>query len=61
MESGTSFEDPIHVNYRGVDVYEPGPNTQGVAALVALKILEHFDINSMDPLGDIRCIIRHLK
>ena len=40
MESGTSFEDPIHVNYRGVDVYEPGPNTQGVAALVALKILE---------------------
>jgi gamma-glutamyltranspeptidase/glutathione hydrolase len=39
--------DPVGVNYRGYDVYELPPNTQGVAALQMLKMLEGFDLKKM--------------
>ncbi len=39
--------DPVGVNYRGYDVYELPPNTQGVAALQMLKMLEAYDLKSM--------------
>ncbi len=39
--------DPISTNYRGYDVLELPPNTQGVVALQMLNILEGFDIKSM--------------
>jgi gamma-glutamyltranspeptidase / glutathione hydrolase len=42
--------DPLKVTYRGVDLYELPPNGQGLAALIALGILEHFDVPS-HPLG----------
>lgn len=42
------FEDtPIHVNYRGTEVYECPPNSQGFVMLEALNILEGFDLRSM--------------
>ena len=41
---------PIATNYRGLDVLELPPNTQGLA-LVLLNILERFDLAALDPLG----------
>jgi gamma-glutamyltranspeptidase/glutathione hydrolase len=39
--------DPIGTNYRGYDVYELPPNTQGFVALEMLNILEGYDISSL--------------
>jgi gamma-glutamyltranspeptidase/glutathione hydrolase len=35
---------PLGLDYRGVTVHEIPPNGQGIAALMALGILEHFDL-----------------
>src|SRR5204863_4730243 len=40
-------DPPIHVNYRGVEVYECPPNSQGFVMLEALNILEGFDLHAM--------------
>src|SRR5262245_56315443 len=42
---------PNSTNYRGLDVLELPPNTQGLTALVLLNILERFDLAALDPLG----------
>jgi gamma-glutamyltranspeptidase/glutathione hydrolase len=39
--------DPITTRYRGYDVYEMPPNTQGFVALEMLNILEGFDIKAL--------------
>ena len=41
--------EPLSVNYRGYDVYELPPNTQGAAALEMLQILKAFDLKKMGP------------
>ena len=38
---------PISTNYRGYDVYEFPPNTQGIAALEMLNIIEGYDLKSL--------------
>lgn len=48
LASHTSeWVQPARVSYRGYDVYELPPNTQGVAALQMLKMLERHDLKSM--------------
>ena len=37
---------PMEVGYRGYTVHELPPNGQGIVALIALGILEHFDVAS---------------
>jgi gamma-glutamyltranspeptidase/glutathione hydrolase len=51
-EHKTTKDDPISVNYRGVDVYEIPPNGQGIAALMGLNLLEEFDVGEMKPASE---------
>ncbi len=37
----------VSTNYRGFDVYELPPNTQGGTVIEMLNILEGFDLKSM--------------
>lgn len=38
---------PLSTNYRGYDIYEVGPATQGMAVLQMMNILEGFDLKSL--------------
>lgn len=40
-------EEPLHVNYNGIDVYKLQAWTQGPSMLQALNILENFDLKAM--------------
>ncbi len=43
----SDWVEPISTNYRGYDVYEVPPNTQGITALEMLNIIEGFDLKSL--------------
>ena len=45
-EHTSDWVEPITANYRGYDIYEMPPATQGFVALEMLKVLEGFDLKS---------------
>ncbi len=47
----STWETPISVTYRGYRVHECPPNGQGLAALLALNLLEGFDLSALEPLS----------
>ena len=50
--------EPLAIGYRGHQLHEIGPSTQGIAALMALGMLEHFD---MKALGADRVSAKHVQ
>jgi len=46
-EHTSTWVEPVSTNYRGYDLWELPPNTQGIAAQQILNILENFDLASM--------------
>ncbi len=47
----STWEEPISTTYHGVRVWECPPNGQGLAALLALNLLEGFDLAALPPLS----------
>jgi len=48
LASYQPYEDaPVHTSYRGTEVYECPPNSQGFVMLEALNILEGYDLRAM--------------
>jgi gamma-glutamyltranspeptidase/glutathione hydrolase len=47
----STWDEPISTMYRDHRVWECPPNGQGLAALIALNILEGFDLAALDPLS----------
>jgi len=47
----STWTEPISTTYMGMRVWECPPNGQGIAALLALNLLEGFDLEALDPLS----------
>jgi gamma-glutamyltranspeptidase / glutathione hydrolase len=45
-EHRAEWDEPLVTKYRGVDVYAMGANTQGLATLQMLNIIEQFDLHN---------------
>lgn len=43
----STFPDPVKTNYKGLEVFEIPPNGQGIAALIALNIIEEYDFTDI--------------
>ena len=58
-----SWVKPISSNYRGYDVWECPPNGQGIAALIALNIIENIDFSdsSIEPALQLHYKIEAMK
>jgi len=45
-----SWEQPVHIKYRGYDIYSSPPSSRGgLEVLMQLKLVEGFDLGAMDP------------
>lgn len=51
LEYKAEWVEPISINYRGYDVWELPPNTHGLVVLMALNILNNFQLSYEDSLS----------
>ena len=46
-----TIEAPVHLDYRGLRVFKPGPWTQGPVLLQQLALLKGYDLDKLSPTG----------
>jgi len=51
LADSSEFYAPLNIDYRGYTIYETAPVSQGFLVLEEMKVLEHFDLASLDPLS----------
>jgi gamma-glutamyltranspeptidase/glutathione hydrolase len=47
----STWDEPVSTTYAGLRLWECPPNGQGLTALIAVNILEGFDLAALDPLS----------
>ncbi|WP_091202723.1 gamma-glutamyltransferase family protein [Micromonospora narathiwatensis] len=57
----STWVDPVRVPYRGHEVWELPPNGQGIAALLALRILDGVDLAALSPAERLHWQIEAVK
>ncbi|MFY1674719.1 gamma-glutamyltransferase family protein [Plantactinospora sp. WMMB334] len=57
----STWVDPVRAGYRGHEVWELPPNGQGVAALLALNILDGVELAALDPAERLHWQIEAVK
>jgi gamma-glutamyltranspeptidase/glutathione hydrolase len=53
--------EPIFTNYRGVNLYECPPNGQGLAAIMAAKFANEFDLSSISRVTRLHTLIECMR
>ncbi|WP_394199320.1 gamma-glutamyltransferase family protein [Litoreibacter albidus] len=58
-----TYEDTLSYDYEGWTVHKTAPWSQGPVLLQTLAILKHFDLSSMDPMGEefVHTVIEAMK
>lgn len=57
----SSWEEPVRTNYRGYDVYETPPNSQGITVLHWLNLIEDYDIRNLSDADRLNLLIETMK
>ncbi len=60
-EYQAEWVEPVHINYKGYDIWELPPNGQGLVSLMALSILKHDDFIVRDCADTIHKQIEAIK
>ncbi len=61
MDFEAEWVEPIYANYRNVRLYECPPNGQGLAAIMAVKIANGFDLAGMDQIERTHILIECMR
>lgn len=57
----STWDEPICADYRGIRLYECPPNGQGLAAILALNLVEGYDLAHMSPADRIHASIEAMR
>ncbi len=57
----STWDEPIHADYRGVTLYECPPNGQGLAAIIAVNLAAGFDLASMEEADRLHILIECMR
>lgn len=61
LEYRPEWVEPIKVNYKGYDVWEIPPNGHGIVALMALNILNNFELKEKDSIETYHILMEAMK